>query len=324
MTHRQLPPLSALRAFEAAARHASAKRAAEELHVTATAISHQVRALEQWLGTPLFIRRTRQLDPTPAGRELQAVLAVGFDSFAATLARLRRAVGRQRITLTTTPAIAARCLMPGLDWLRERHPLLDVRIHATHEIVPLDGDAADVAVRYGHGPWTGVMTEPLLDNVFVPVCSPSLGLTSAADLPRHPLIHFEPRGSQDFAIHWAAWQARAKVPGLDPNAGAVFNDETHTIAAALSGQGVALVSRALVADELERGLLVQLFGPELPGAPFQLAWPRARSDDPAVLALREWIHMLRDEVHATCCRLDEARARASAPAEERVPLDVPA
>jgi LysR family transcriptional regulator, glycine cleavage system transcriptional activator len=234
------------------------------------------------------------------------VLAVGFDSFAATLGRLRRAVGRQRVTVTTTPAIAARCLMPRLDWVREHHPLLDVRIHATHELVPLDGDSADVAVRYGDGPWPGIVSEPLLDNVFVPNCSPSLGLVRAADLPRHPLIHFEPRNSRSLPINWAMWQARARVRGLDPNAGAMFTDETHTIAAALSGQGVALISRVLVADELERGLLVQPFGPELQGAPFQLAWPRARSDDPAVLALRAWIHMLRDEVHATCCRLETA------------------
>jgi LysR family glycine cleavage system transcriptional activator len=303
MTTRHLPPLSALRAFEAAARHSSAQRAAQELNVTATAISHQVRALEQWLGTPLFVRRPRQLEPTPAGRELQAVLAVGFDSFATTLARLRRAVGRQTVTISTTPAIAARCLMPRLDWVREHHPLLDVHIHATHELVPLDGNAADVAVRYGHGPWPGVVNEPLFDNVFVPACSPVLRLARAADLPRHALIHFEPRGSKSAPINWAVWQAQARVPGLDPSAGPVFTDETHAVAAALAGQGVALVSRALVADELERGSLVQPFGPELQGAPFQLVWPRARSDEPAVLAIREWVHMLRNELDDLCGRL---------------------
>jgi LysR family glycine cleavage system transcriptional activator len=305
MTGRQLPPLSALRAFEAAGRHASAQRAAQELHVTATAISHQVRALEQWLGTPLFVRRPRQLQLTAAGRELQAVLTVGLDNFAAATARLRSSVGRQMITLTTTPAIAARCLMPRLDWVREHHPLLDVRIHATHELVPLDGTAADLAVRYGHGPWPGIASEPLFDNVFVPACSPALGLRRAADLPRHTLIHFEPRGGKSAPINWAGWQAHARVPGLDPGAGPVFTDETHTVAAALAGQGVALVSRALVADELERGALVQPFGPELPGAPFQLAWPRERSDDPAVRAIREWVHVLSGELHAVCCRLVE-------------------
>jgi LysR family transcriptional regulator, glycine cleavage system transcriptional activator len=312
MTGRQLPPLSALRAFEAAARHASAKNAAEELHVTATAISHQVRALERWLGTPLFVRRPRQLEITSHGRELQAVLASGFDSFAATTARLRRAVGRQTVTLTTTPAIAARCLMPGLDWMREHHPLLDVRIHATHELVPLDGTLADVAVRYGHGPWPGVISEPLFDNVFVPACSPKLGLRHVADLPRHPLIHFEPRGGKSVLATWAVWQAQAQVPGLDPGAGPVLTDETHVIAAALAGQGVALLSRALVADELDRGDLVQPFGPELPGAPFQLAWPRTRADDPAVGAIRGWVHVLRDALDVVCCRLDAPPGRRPA------------
>lgn len=309
MSVRLLPSLSALRAFEAAARHASAKLAAQELHVTPTAISHQVRALEAWLGTALFERRPRQLHLTAAGRELQAVLAAGLDSFAATLARLRHTVGRQQVTLTTTPAIAARCLMPRLDWMREHHPMLDVRIHATHELVPLDGIAADVAVRYGHGPWPGIDSEPLLDNVFVPACSPSLGLTRAADLPRFPLIHFEPRGGKSKPIGWSEWQVRAKVRGLDAGAGAVFTDETHTIAAAMAGQGVALVSRALVTEELERGLLVKPFGPAFQGAPFQLAWPQARADDVRVRAVREWVHMLRDEVHAACCRLDAPQAR---------------
>jgi LysR family glycine cleavage system transcriptional activator len=306
MSSRQLPPLSALRAFEAVARHASAKRAAQELNVTPTAVSHQVRALEEWLGIALFVRRPRQLEATPAGRELQAVLSAGFDSFATTMARLRQAVGRRMVTLTTTPAIAARCLMPRLDWLREHHPMLDLRIHATHELVPLEAGLADVAVRYGHGPWPGVLNEPLFDNVFVPACSPALGPVAVADLPRHPLIHFEPRGSRSAPLGWAQWQAKAQVPGLDPGAGPVFTDETHAIAAALAGQGVALLSRALVADELARGTLVQPFGPELQGAPFQLVWPRERSDDAALQAVRAWVHVLRDEFHEVCCTLDIA------------------
>ncbi|RZJ11624.1 MAG: LysR family transcriptional regulator [Rubrivivax sp.] len=302
MTGRNLPPLSALRAFEAAARHASAKRAAEELHVTPTAISHQLRTLEAWLGTPLFVRRPRQLEVTAAGRELQAVLATSFDSIAATTVRLRRGAARQTATLTTTPAVAARCLMPRLDWLREHHPLLDIRIHATHELVPLDGVLADVAVRYGHGPWPGIASEPLFDNVFVPACAPSLGLVHAADLPRHTLIHFEPRGGVSGPISWAGWQALAGVPGLDPTAGPVFSDETHAVAAALAGQGVVLLSRALVTDELARGSLVQPFGPELHGAPFQLAWPRARAQDPAVLAIREWVRVLSEEMRSAGAR----------------------
>ncbi|HEY0817859.1 MAG TPA: LysR substrate-binding domain-containing protein [Rhizobacter sp.] len=307
MSSRQLPPLSALRAFEAVARHASAKRAAQELNVTPTAVSHQVRALEEWLGTALFLRRPRQLEATPAGRELQAVLAAGFDSFAATTARLRKAVGRRMVTLTTTPTVAARCLMPRLDWMREHHPTLDVRIHATHELVPLEEGEADVAVRYGFGPWPGVVNEPLFDNLFVPACSPALGLVAAVDLPKHRLIHFEPRGGRSAPLDWAVWQAQAKVPGLDPGAGPVFTDETHSIAAAVAGQGVALLSRAMVADELARGTLVQPFGPELPGAPFQLVWPRERADDVAVQAIRAWVHVLRDELHEVCCRLDTVR-----------------
>lgn len=292
MSVRRLPPLSALRAFEAAARHQSAKLAAEELSVTPTAISHQIRQLEESLGIALFLRKPRRLLLTSQGRELQSVLQDAFDSIDDVVGRLRAAPARQAITLSTTPAIAVRWLLPWVCLLRETHPQLDLRIHASHQPVLLDGVTADMAIRYGDGRWPGLVAEKLLDNTFIPACSPMLNLHDQADLPRHTLIHFAPQHAVNLPVDWAAWQRRAQVPGLDVSAGLMFSDETHAISAAIDGQGIALMSRKLIADELERGRLVQPFGPEFEGKPFYLVYPERRRNEPAVRAVRDWVMTL--------------------------------
>ncbi|MBZ9667839.1 LysR family transcriptional regulator [Pseudomonas sp. LMG 31766] len=289
MSRRRLPPLSALRAFEAAARHASAKQAAQELSVTATAISHQIRALEESLGVALFVRKPRQLELTMAGRELQQVLESAFDSIGAAVERLSATPSRQAITLSTTPAVAVRWLLSWVCMLRDSHPTIDLRIHASHEPVALDGVTADIAIRYGDGRWPGLVAEKLFDNTFVPACSPLLGLHDAAELPRHTLIHFRNQAAISSPMDWAVWQKQAQVPGLDVSAGLVFSDETHAVSAAVGAQGVALMSRQLIEDELKEGRLVQPFGPELEGKPFFLVYPENRRNDPTIRAVREWI-----------------------------------
>lgn len=289
----RLPSLTALRAFECAARHGSAKRAAEELSVTPTAISHQVRQLEESLGVPLFTRTPRQLVLTPQGRSLQQTLGEAFEAIAAGVRRVRASPRRQGITLSTTPAIAARWLLPNVCLLSERHPELDLRLHASHVPMPLDGVSADMAIRYGRGDWPGLVVEKLFDNRFVPACSPALKLRRRSDLRRHTLLHFEPLGGSSSPVNWAAWQRMANVPGLDTSAGPVVSDETHVVAAALGHQGVALMSQALIADELRAGTLVRPFGPDLPGQPFHLVYPPARRNDPAVRAVRDWVTGLR-------------------------------
>jgi LysR family glycine cleavage system transcriptional activator len=289
MAHRRLPSLSALRAFEAAARHESAKLAAEELSVTATAVSHQIRALEESLGVALFMRKPRKLELTAQGRELQQVLGTAFDSISVAVERLSAKPCRQAITLTTTPAIAVRWLVPWVCMLRDSHPDIDLRFHTSHEPVALDGVTADIAIRYGDGRWPGMVAEKLFDNTFIPACSPLLGLHSAADLSKHSLIHFRAQGASSAPIHWASWQKLANVPELDVSAGLVFSDETHAISAAVGAQGVALMSRQLIEDELREGRLVQPFGPEMEGKPFHLVYPESRRDDPTVLAVREWV-----------------------------------
>jgi LysR family glycine cleavage system transcriptional activator len=289
MSQRWLPSLSALRAFEAAARHESAKQAAEELSVTATAISHQIRALEESLGVALFLRKPRQLELTAQGRELQQTLESAFDSISATAMRLNARPCRQAITLSTTPAVAVRWLLSWVCLLRESHPDIDLRIHASHEPVALDGVTADIAIRYGDGRWPGLVAEKLFDNTFIPTCSPRLGLQDVAELPRHTLIHFRNQAVVSSPLDWALWQKQAKVAGLDVSAGLVFSDETHAISAAIGGQGVALMSRQLIEDELREGRLVQPFGPEVEGKPFFLVYPESRRDDPAIRAVRDWV-----------------------------------
>jgi len=292
MTARALPPLSALRAFEAAARHRSARRAADELSVTATAISHQLRTLEDWLGVPLFLRKPRQLELTAAGRELLGDVGNAFDVMAGAVARLRAVPQRRHVTLSTTPAVASRWLLPHVGRLREQHPGLDLHIHVTHEPVALDGHSADIAIRYGSGRWPGLVTHKLFDNHFVPACSPSLKLKRVQDLPRHGLLHFLSSQIRSAPIGWAEWQKLAKVRGLDPGAGPVFSDETHTVSAAIAGQGVALMSRALIADELRQGTLVCPFGPELVGEPFHLVYPESQRGNAAIGAVRDWVLQL--------------------------------
>lgn len=289
MSARRLPPLSALRAFEAAARHESAKQAAQELSVTATAISHQIRVLEEALGIALFVRKPRQLELTQQGRELQEALEAAFDNIAGVVERLKSVPTRRTVTLSTTPAIASRWLLSWVCLLRDSHPDIDLRIHASHEPAPLDGVTADMAIRYGDGRWPGLVSEKLIDNTFVPACSPHLNLTEAADLPRHPLIHFRPQNIVVTPMDWAGWQKQAKVPGLDVRAGLVFSDETHVISAAIGGQGVALIGRELIEDELKEGRLVQPFGPELPGKPFHLVYPESRRDELTIRAVRDWV-----------------------------------
>lgn len=285
---RSLPPLSALRAFEATARLGSAARAAQELSVTPTAISHQLRTLEDALAVRLFVRRPRQLLLTAEGAALRDTLVEAFDAIAQAVGRLRKRA-RRRIVLSTTPAVTARWLVPHIAAWQAAHDDLDLHIAITHTPVMLDGVDADMAIRYGAGQWPGLVAEKLFDNLFAPLCSPRLKLRKAGDLVGQTLLHFAPPGEAGRPMSWHAWQASAQVPGLDVDAGPVFTDETHVIAAAREGHGIALMSLPLVADDLRAGVLVQPFGPALPGQPFHLVFPEARRDDADIQAVRGWI-----------------------------------
>lgn len=285
---RRLPSLSALRAFEAAARLRSAKRAATELSVTPAAISHQIRNLEEQLGLRLFVRRPRQLEPTAEGRELQDALASAFDGIADTVARLR-APARRALTLSVTPGIASRWLVPRMHLLTTACPELDLHLHVSHGPVALDGGGADLAIRYGDGHWPGLAAHLLFTNVFAPVCSPALGIAGIEDLRAVTLLHFAPTGSVSGVIDWPRWHRLAGLPDEAAGAGPVFSDETHVISAALGGQGIALMSLPLIADELGSGALVQPFGPAMDAPGFHLVYPQRRAGDPWIAEVRDWI-----------------------------------
>ncbi|WP_133491841.1 LysR substrate-binding domain-containing protein [Alcanivorax sp. 24] len=289
MSARHLPPLSALRAFEATARLRSAKKAAEELSVTPTAISHQLRQLEEHLGVPLFIRRPRQLTLTAQGQALRAVCTDAFDAIDDVASRLRQTPQRQSVTLSTIPSVAARWLLPNVCYLREEQPDLNLSLQVTYDVLPLDGIAADMAIRYGDGRWPGLESEKLFDNVFVPACSPVLNIRDHDDLRHHTLLHYQPSTNSGALLGWPAWQKRARVEGLDIDAGLALSDDTHIVSAALDGQGIALMSRELIRDELRSGRLVQPFGPELLAQPFHLVYPKERLREQGIAAVRDWV-----------------------------------
>jgi LysR family glycine cleavage system transcriptional activator len=286
---RKLPPLTALRAFEAAARHASFKRAAEELALSPTAISHQVRLLEDRLGLALFRRGTRQVSLTEDGERLYPVLREGFDAIAATVAALQAPPARPTITLTTTRAFAARWLVPRLGDFAQALPEIALRVHAADETVDLRRDCIDLAVRYGGGHYPGLRAQPLLPGRFAPVCSPALALHDIAQLHRHPLLRYAWHLREADTPDWPRWLREA---GLDPATmtdGPLFSDESHAVQAAVAGQGVALASLPLVADELAAGRLRVPFGPVLAGHSFHLVWPPEAESAPAHGRVRDWL-----------------------------------
>jgi LysR family glycine cleavage system transcriptional activator len=294
---RRLPSLAALRAFEAAAAHLSFQKAAGELSVTPTAISHQVRGLEEALGQPLFRRLARRLELTPAGLRLAHALREGFDTLEAGVQALRtRSAMGDSVTLSTNTAFAAKWVMPRMAAFGTQCPGITLRLHASDTLVDLVRGDADIAIRSGvHGDWPGVEALALMQERYAPVSSPQLGLARAADLGRHPLIHCDWQPHASAPALWSRWfkeaglaqpaaaKRRARGPDLS------FSDETHALLAALSGHGVALLSLTLAAEELRSGALVQPFGPLLSTGSYFLATAKGRRNEPAVRAVWEWI-----------------------------------
>lgn len=292
MPSRKLPPLTQLRAFEAAARHGSFKRAALELSVTSAAISHQVRELESSIGLALFERRTREVVPTASALRLYPVLRDGFDAFAAALQALAPAESRT-VTLSTTPAFATQWLLPRLPQLQRLHPGLELRLHASDETVDLAVDDVDLAVRYGDGPFPDHEALRFAEDRLLPVASPALGLRAPQELAAHRLIHFEWRRDAGDRPTWRDWLRVAGMAHADASHGLRFSEVAHAIQAAVAGQGVALLNGVLVADELARGVLVAPFGPQLEVPGWTLLRHRHRRPGAAQQAAWDWLASLR-------------------------------
>lgn len=270
---RRLPPLGTLRAFEAAARHLSFKEAAGELGLTPTAISHQVRLLEDYCGERLFRRRPRPLALSEAGARLFPAIRDGFDGFASALSSFTGKAESLRVT--TTSAFASRWLVPRLGLWRAMHPGVALSIIGVDRVVKLDAGEADLAIRYARAAPPGPSHEIFRDRFF-PVCSPKLlakgaPVRSAADLQRYPLIHFDWFASDPTAPNWERWFATA--PGderarRESPIALSFREELHAIEAVLAGQGIALCSDVIVADDLASGALVRAVDVALPGYGF--------------------------------------------------------
>lgn len=294
-----MPPLSALRAFEAAARHLSFGNAAAELGVTPTAVSHQIRLLEDLCGQALFRRRPRPLALTEAGRVLFPPVHDAFDALAAAVGRFTGAVAQGPLRVTTTNAFAHRWLIPRLHLWRATRPDLPLEIIGTDAVMDVAAGQADLAIRYMGAPPAGLASSVLCRDRFWPICSPALlaggpGIRAAGDLARYPLVHVEWNGWEAHAPTWARWFAAARA--LDPTApehgeaGEIrFREELHGIEAILAGQGIAICSDVLTARELAAGTLVKAFDLALPGYAYHLAYRADTSRRAEIEAFAAWL-----------------------------------
>ncbi len=291
---RSLPPLNALRAFEAAARHLSFTKAADELNVTPAAVSHQVKSLEDLLGVALFRRLTRALRLTDAGQAALPTLTEGFDKLVEGADRMRAYCESGLLTVSVSPSFGSIWLVPKLDRFRSRHPDIEIRIDGTDRLVDVSRGDADVAVRYGPGGYKGVQVEYLFNQFNTPVCSPALlggehPLRRPDDLRHHTLLHVD---WKDAEASWRMWLLAAGLHDIDPSRGPHFTQEDMAVQAALNGQGVALIGDMLVADHLAAGRLVCPFRPDI-RTPLKFSYcllsARDSATQPKVAAFREWL-----------------------------------
>ncbi len=295
---RNLPPLNSLRAFEAAARQLSFTKAAEELHVTPAAVSHQIKALEEQLGVALFRRLTRALRLTEAGQAALPSLRDGFDKLAEGVARARAHETSGAVTVSVGPSFAAKWLVPRLDRFRMAHPDIEVRIDATDQLVDFERDNVDLSIRFGSGHYPGLEVEPLLiEETIFPVCSPALlegpqPLREPTDLRHHTLLHLDWDLERVTAPSWRMWLLAAGVHDVDYMRGPVFSMESLALQAAMEGQGVALVSSVLAGHDLAAGRLVMPFNLSVCDPldfRYFVVTPKRTAELPKVAAFRGWL-----------------------------------
>jgi LysR family transcriptional regulator, glycine cleavage system transcriptional activator len=292
----KLPPLIELRAFDAAARHLSFKKAASELGVTPTAISHQIRQLERYCGRALFRRRPRPLTLTEAGARLFPIIRDGLETFVTAFAAVRRDGDAQPLRVTTTNAFASRWLVPRLPRWRNARPNAPLEVIGTDGVLDLDAGDADVAIRYARKMPTDGIAKEFLSDSFWPVCSPELspGLKRAAGLRGHVLVHCYWSPSDLEAPTWQRWLAAAKrkwrdVPDLKDMDHLSFREELHAIEAVIAGQGIGIFSDVLVARELAAGTLVRPFDCSLPGYRFYVVRTSGHPREKIIQNFATWL-----------------------------------
>jgi LysR family glycine cleavage system transcriptional activator len=311
---RRLPPLSALRAFEAAARHLSFTRAAAELGVTQAAISHQVKLLEDQLGQPLFRRLTRRLLLTDAGQTLWPGVRDGFDRLAQAVQKVQASGDSGVLTLSLTVSFAARWLVPRLGGFLKAHPEIDVKLTTTDRMVDFAREDVDAAIRHGDGEWPGLDSWRVLSPAYTPLLSPKLvedvKLEQPSDLQRLPLLI-----ESDDNINWRAWFQAAGTPWRPHRRMVEFDTTQMAVQAATEGLGVALGPPEYFYDELESGRLLQPFEVYiLTDEAFFLVSPTGRAEEPKIRAFRDWIlaEAAKSEAEKTNAPRTRSRARGAA------------
>jgi LysR family glycine cleavage system transcriptional activator len=289
----RLPSLNGLRAFEAAARHLSFTVAAAELNVTQTAISHQIRRLEEELGVRLFLRQNRALALTPEARDYLPGVRAAFNDLRLATDRLLRRDNDHVLTVSTLASLAAKWLLPRLSAFQEAHPGIDVRITTSTALVDFQRDDVDAAIRYGRGQWPGVRSDWLMADQLFPVCSPALltgnrPLRSPEDLAHQTLLHTSAGGYGD---DWRLWLTAAGLPAdVSKQPGLTFDLILVTVQAAIDGIGVAMGRTSYVEADIAKGRLVVPFKITLPAdAGFYLVSPQAKPDSPKLAAFRQWL-----------------------------------
>ncbi|RZT38516.1 transcriptional regulator GcvA [Cupriavidus agavae] len=283
----RLPALAALRTFEAAARHESFSRAAAELFVTHGAVSHQIRALEEELGQPLFERRGKRVVLTGSGRLYAERVRDALLQIADATRVLQSGNRDKRLTISTMPSFAARWLTPRIGSFIEQHPELEVELLSSNTLVDFSTEEVDVALRMGAGQYPGLYTERLVEDVFFPVCSPDFNGGRLPEQPAHmagmPLL----RGEGD---PWKPWFEAAGLDWAEPTRGLMLQDSSLLLQAAAEGQGVALIRSTLAYNDLLAGRVVRLFNVSIP-CPWLLYFvsTHASLEKPKVQAFRQWL-----------------------------------
>ncbi|AMF96174.1 transcriptional regulator GcvA [Vibrio fluvialis] len=286
---RRLPPLNSLKVFEAAARHLSFTRAAEELFVTQAAVSHQIKALEEFLGLKLFRRRNRSLLLTEEGQSYFLDIKDIFGSLAEATDKLLERSEKGALTISLPPSFAIQWLVPRLADFNQQEPDIDVRIKAVDMEEGSLTDDVDVAIYYGRGSWPGLRADKLYQEFLIPLCSPSLllgskPLSTLKDLAHHTLLHDTSRKD---------WKQFAKENGLDSvnvNHGPIFSHSTMVLQAAAHGQGVALGNNVLAQPELDAGRLVAPFDEVLMTKnAFYVVCHEKQADMGRIATFRDWM-----------------------------------
>lgn len=288
----RLPSLNGLRAFEAAARHLSFTNAASELNVTQTAISHQIKRLEDELGLKLFVRQNRALALTPQGHDYLPGVRAAFNDLRLATDRLKRRDNDHVLTVSTLASMASKWLLPRISAFQKAHPDIDVRITTSTSMVDFKSSDVDAAIRYGRGQWPGLRADWLTADDLFPVCSPALrsgkkALLKPQDLADYTLLH----SSGGYDDDWRLWLTAAGLPAdISKQPGLTFDMIFMTLQAAIDGLGVAIGRTTYVEGDLAKGRLVVPFDMRMPAdAGFYLVSPEASSDSRKLKAFRDWL-----------------------------------